>query len=236
MRNARVSPCVAEPSAAGQRAGTAASFLDAARDAFFWLRMAVVDRILKPFDREQGTETSRRTNLRRLGVLHPSVPYGVRYQPIDPWLFRRTLRALQAEIFPGEYTFVDLGCGKGRALILAAESGFREVVGIDLAPPLVDCAPRNLARAAVQNARVACQSADAFQFPPGDLVVYLFNPFVGPVFRRTLQNLCRMSSGNTFLVYINPVEIALLSGLTCFEHWKSAAFFSIYRHRPHGAA
>jgi SAM-dependent methyltransferase len=236
MRSARPSPCMAQPSAAGRRAGTTASFPDAVRDVFFWLRMAVVDRILNPFDREHGTETGGRTCLKRLGVLHPGVPYGVRYQPIDPGLFRRALRALQAEVLPGEYAFVDLGCGKGRALILAAEFGFREVVGIDLAPPLVDCARQNLARAAVRNARAACQSADAFQFPAGDLVVYLFNPFLGPVFRRTMQNLCRMSSGNIFVVYIDPVESALLRELACFELWKSAASVSIYRHRPHAAA
>ena len=235
MRSARVSPCMAQPSAAGRRAATTASFPDAVRDVFCWLRMAVVDRILNPFDRKHGTETGGRTSLKRLGVLHPSALYGISYQPIGPWLFRRALRTRRAEIDPGEYTFVDLGCGKGRALILAAELGFREVVGIDLAPTLVDCARRNLARAHVRNARAACQSADAFQFPPGNLAVYLFNPFVGPVFRRTMQNLCRMSSGNIFVVYIDPVERGLLRDLSCLEPWKSAASFSIHRHRSHTA-
>ena len=235
MQNFRTSPGVAGSPAAEGITETSVSFLDAVRDVFFWLRLAVVDRILNPFDRKHGTETGGRTSLKRLGVLHPSAPYGIGYQPIGPWLFRRALRTLRAEIDPGEYTFVDLGCGKGRALILAAELGFREVVGIDLAPTLVDCARRNLARAHVRNARAACQSADAFQFPPGNLAVYLFNPFVGPVFRRTMQNLCRMSSGNIFVVYIDPVERGLLRDLSCLEPWKSAASFSIHRHRSHTA-
>lgn len=31
-----------------------------------------------------------------------------------------------------DYTFVDIGCGKGRAVLLASEVRFREIVGIEL--------------------------------------------------------------------------------------------------------
>jgi len=33
-------------------------------------------------------------------------------------------------------TFIDIGCGKGRVLLMAAEHGFRKIIGIDFAADL----------------------------------------------------------------------------------------------------
>jgi hypothetical protein len=41
---------------------------------------------------------------------------------------------------PSQFAFVDLGCGKCRTLILAAEHGFRPVIGVELDLPLTGIA------------------------------------------------------------------------------------------------
>src|SRR5207245_5268496 len=51
------------------------------------------------------------------------------------------LQALPA--VPSQLTFVDFGCGKGRALVLAAEHGFRRVLGIECDAQLFAAAQRN---------------------------------------------------------------------------------------------
>lgn len=213
--------------------GNRTPLLSAARDVFFWLCVTAEGSFFNRFDREHGTDTRGTARRKQLGILQPLARHGVRYQPIHPGLFRRAIRTLLPEVVPSRFTFVDLGCGKGRALILAGEFGFGDLVGVDVAGGLVESARRNLAKAAVRNARAVCQSADTFRFPAGDLVVYLFNPFGGPVFRRTLTNLCRTASGILWLLYVNPVEGPVLNEMSCFKPWRTEASFSIYRHFPH---
>src|SRR5690242_3381287 len=65
------------------------------------------------------------------------------YQPISRRGFRQIL--LAADVDPGVASFVDLGAGRGRALVFAAEHGFRTVVGVELDPALAEQARSNLA-------------------------------------------------------------------------------------------
>jgi SAM-dependent methyltransferase len=91
-----------------------------------------------------------------------------------------------------EYTFIDLGAGMGRAMLLAAAYPFRAVVGVELHPALARIARRNLAtwRAAGRTPvpmRMFCRDASAFPLPAGPCVVFFFNPFGAPVLRRLLR-------------------------------------------------
>jgi hypothetical protein len=81
-----------------------------------------------------------------------------------------------------------------------------------------------------------CQDAGAFEFPAGDLVVYLFSPFASCVFRRMLHNLCRAATGDIFMVYINPVEKRLVQGKSCFALQSATGTYALYRHARHDNA
>jgi SAM-dependent methyltransferase len=202
-------------------------------DIFFWLRMTTWSRLDNRFDRRHGTQTGGMLSPRRLGIRTPAGRFGVHYQAIEPALFRRALAPLAAQIDFGRFTFVDLGCGKGRALLLAREMGFKAIVGVELSPLLADCARRNLQVAGADPASVVCQDGAEFDYPPGNLVVYLFHPFRSAVFRRAIENLCRRASGEVHLVYIAAVEEARLRAKLCFEPRHRASTFVIYRHLPH---
>jgi SAM-dependent methyltransferase len=90
-----------------------------------------------------------------------------------------------------EFNFLDVGAGMGRAVLLAAELPFRQVLGVELNPTLARIARRNLtvwratgrARAPM---RVVCGDAVEFRLPPGPCLAFLFNPFGAPVMRRLL--------------------------------------------------
>jgi tRNA1(Val) A37 N6-methylase TrmN6 len=80
------------------------------------------------------------------------------------------------------YSFVDVGAGKGRALLLAAGLPFRKIVGVELSEELARIAQRNIARwnrAARPKARIHVVQQDAakFRWPRTPLLVYLYNPF-----------------------------------------------------------
>lgn len=113
-------------------------------------------------------------------------PYGY-----SPWLpIHAALRRLEPG--PGD-VFVDLGCGKGQALLVAARLPFGRAIGVEIAPDWCHDARVNVERA---RPRLACadvrvDNADALDWPiPEDLsVVYMYCPFTGDLFRRALHRL-----------------------------------------------
>ena len=92
-----------------------------------------------------------------------------------------------------DYTFIDMGSGKGRMLFIAAELPFRQVVGVEFDAALHACALDNIARCRKRWMRcpIAAVHANAaeYPFPAGPLVIYMFNPFGPEILARMLDNL-----------------------------------------------
>lgn len=134
----------------------------------------------------------------------------------------RQLRHIVAKagIDPSTFTFVDLGAGKGRTLIVALELGFRAVVGIELSPALVAIAERNLAGytsryGGVASTRIIAEDAGRFPLPSGAIFLYLFNPFGETTMRALLHNLERSAttrSDRLLIAYLRPQHDSLLAG------------------------
>ena len=53
---------------------------------------------------------------------------------IEPARFRKVLASLQIAFH--DYTFIDFGSGKGRALLLASEFPFKRIIGLEFSPEL----------------------------------------------------------------------------------------------------
>jgi hypothetical protein len=116
------------------------------------------------------------------------------YFATEPWLFEQIVRAIPVD-FAG-FTFIDLGAGKGRALLMASDYPFQRIVGVEFMPDLYRAAQENIARYSsdrqqCRRVEAFCMDARDFQFPLEPLVVYLFNPFSEPTFARVLDNLRR---------------------------------------------
>src|SRR5262249_29153352 len=94
----------------------------------------------EPFDERFGVQTSGvvwLTNLRSRNF-----PYGVRYEPCFPASCNWAIE--HAGINPREFSFIDIGSGKGRALIIASQHKFAELTGVDYSPRLCKIAKANL--------------------------------------------------------------------------------------------
>ncbi len=149
------------------------------------------------FDARYGTNTAGSTPLWRLSISAPDAIYGITYKstPEDK------ITSLIQDI-PRDAIFVDLGCGKGRVLMVAGRIGFRKLIGVDIAPELVAIAKENLLKTGT-NAQLYCKSAADYQFPSDEpLAVYLYNPFVIEVMRKVVYRL-RKRNGETWIVYLN---------------------------------
>jgi tRNA1(Val) A37 N6-methylase TrmN6 len=135
------------------------------------------------------------------------------------------------------YTFIDIGSGKGRMLLLAAELPFRRIIGVEFASDLDALARRNVKT--YRNAKQACfqiepvhTDATQFEFPPEPLLIYLFYPFKQSVMEPVMQNLNRSLAEHPrdlILLYRNPVlsnVVEAASNLRLYA--KRSDFGSLY--------
>ncbi|MDH3198038.1 MAG: class I SAM-dependent methyltransferase [Candidatus Krumholzibacteria bacterium] len=162
------------------------------------------------FDARHGTETSRLVEVaEQRDVTSPNRERGIRYEPSRARPLRRLLRELP---LPRAGAFVDVGCGKGRAMMVAAQAGFQRLVGVDYSGDLCRTAWRNLeglARAQGGNFSfevIECDAAD-FAFASDHDVIYLFNPFDEVVMARVLDRLedsLRAHPRSAWIIYLAP--------------------------------
>jgi SAM-dependent methyltransferase len=160
------------------------------------------------FDWDHRVDTTSATvgwRDRLLGLLNSP------YQPTDPALFQEMLGNLAIDF--SEFTFIDIGSGKGRVLLMAADYPFRRVIGVELLPELHRVAQDNVAKYQSDCQRCfavesICGDASDLVFPNEPLVLYLFNPLPESRLTELLVNLGRSSREHprqVFLIYHNPL-------------------------------
>jgi SAM-dependent methyltransferase len=170
-----------------------------------------------PFDLQYGVETSGLIFAEELLTGSRKDLFNTGYHGVPPSVFRQVLHRLQLDF--EKYTFVDLGSGKGRALLLASEYPFHAIAGVELSPKLHSVAVANIANyrgSAQRCGAIRSIEADATQysFPDGPLLVYLWNPFEAPVFSSVVANLeatLARDPREVYIVYIQPDQDALLA-------------------------
>jgi len=167
---------------------------------------------LHPFDIRHGTDTSGFVSVGDLAGLGDetaraeAAPYG----GSQPSIVRSVLAALPPL---DSFTFVDIGCGKGRPLLVASEFPFRDIVGVELSAPLAKTAQRNadaIAERFPQRTpiRVAVGDARRFALPAGNMVLFLYNPFGDEAVSRiaeAVDTAVAQQRRTIYVVYYNPV-------------------------------
>jgi SAM-dependent methyltransferase len=165
---------------------------------------------------------------RLLGVFHSA------YQPTDPAAFHQMLAAIPADI--SGFTFIDLGSGKGRTLMMASEYPFGRIVGVELLPELNRVACENLQIYKNEKQRCfaiesICGDARSFEFPPEPTVLYLFNPLPEPGLRAVIRNLeasARSAPRPIVVLYYNPVHEHVLAGSAMLRKLGGTHQFSVF--------
>lgn len=102
-----------------------------------------------PFDRAYGVDTGGLLYADALTGKHEQHLQNAGYYATAPSLFHGAID-LWCQTLPAtgctesDYTLIDIGCGKGRVLMLATEYAFREIIGIEIDPRLTRIARKNL--------------------------------------------------------------------------------------------
>ncbi len=180
---------------------------------------------IHPFDTLHGTDTSglipgsviahgttaKVEELTAYYGVAPSILHGL----LDRWLDRSELPAGELPRDIERTVFLDIGAGKGRAMLLASQHPFLRVEGVELNPALAQTARRNIALwqrdpLASALAPLLLHHADAttHPLPLEPTVAFLFHPFELPILRRFLRHIER--TWTTRARAANPAPFDLL--------------------------
>jgi len=153
------------------------------------------------FDAEHGTNTSGVqwwTNPRSENFAR-----GIRYQPCSPELCRMAIE--RSGVDPEQFCFLDIGCGKGRALIIATEYGFKDLIGVDYSAKLCRVAKRNLRTCGVERFQIVTSDATRFDYPTVNTLAFFYHPFTEVVLETVLEKLRAATfERKLVLAYVGP--------------------------------
>lgn len=205
-----------------------------------------VSSAIHPFDKRHGTDTSgllpahvialgtkaAREDLTAYYGVAPSILEGV----LDQWL-QRTAPQHSIE----RYTFLDVGAGKGRALLLASQFPFARVEGIELNASLARICECNVDLwqrdpEASPLAPITLHHGDATKHPLPDtpIVAFLFHPFETPVLRRFIRHVESELAQHPHafdLIYVNAELGSLLDSHSAFTRlWEGRVPMSAEDH------
>ncbi|CAN5484021.1 hypothetical protein BH09BAC3_BH09BAC3_33990 [soil metagenome] len=136
-----------------------------------------------------------------------------------------------------KFTFIDLGCGKGKPLLIASSYPLKSIVGVEASVSTSKIAGENISK--YKNVKQKCsditvQNADIFQYllPEENLIILLSNPFDrdSPLYTELLNKIeahGSLTGKKIFIIYYCPESIALFDYckfLTKLAHFKT--FFS----------
>lgn len=185
------------------------------------------------FDLEHEVDTTRSNVSLRTQLMAAFV--GHEYGPSEPWIFEQIMHALPIEFT--DYTFIDLGSGKGRSLLMAGDYCFRRILGVELMPNLHRAAERNISRQPAGRQRErqiesTCMDARDFSFPLEPAVLYLFNPFSEPLLATVLTNVrCSLVDNPRpfFVAYRDPEYEHLLKNCAWLVKISGRREWAIYK-------
>jgi SAM-dependent methyltransferase len=108
-----------------------------------------------------------------------------------------------------DFSFVDIGSGRGRVIFAAERAGFNDLTGIELDEELVDSAKENLKIYPFKRnesvIRFLNENALTFKYKNEPAIYFLFNPFNEEILKEVLSRIESATSGPTVFVYMNPL-------------------------------
>lgn len=181
------------------------------------------------FDAERGTDSGGQISALKLATGSSADTFNVGYISSNPAIIRRLLKDIPDL---ETATFIDIGCGKGRPLLVASEFPFKRIIGVELNPGLADVARAN-ARVIAERyperttIEIVCGDVRDFAFPDGYLVVYFYNSVYKPLIKilaRKLAAHVNERASKIMLLYYNPAEARIFDGCVAFTRMSTHRF------------
>jgi SAM-dependent methyltransferase len=186
------------------------------------------------FDAEHGTDTGGMVGAAALDVPDSALEHTNRYEAVAPQTFSSLMHEL--DIPYEQFIFVDVGCGKGRALLLAASFPFKQVVGVDISAILTEVALKNVQTfkggpGRCDQIQVVCKDASGYELPLEKLVVFFYNPFDEHIMSLVLTNIEKSLHAcprKIYVLYHHPLHRSLWDASADFHQMNSVVGHVLY--------
>ena len=176
----------------------------------FDLRLRKQSRLNRAFDARFGTDTASEVVLVDSGVPVADAAQGNNlYRPMFSSSFHAAMKRLPLNF--SEFTFVDLGSGKVKMIMLAADYNFKHIVGVEYS-----LLPHKIAAGNFRTYSSLSQKCSSFepilgnvldyQLPSGSVVCMIFNSFAPDIMRRAMHKLGHDAGSRAdpvFVIYSN---------------------------------
>jgi hypothetical protein len=183
---------------------------------YLWFHFTTAGRQERNFDQIHGVETEGIMPRGEMGDVGPNRRFAVQYSPTKPKMFYRLLDSLPINY--SDFTFIDIGAGKGRVLLMASRYPFRRIVGVEFVPKLCEIAHKN-SEICGSPVEIHCMDATQYVFADDPLVIYMFNPFGMEPMQKIAHNLEESLAARprpVYLVYWNPSQLRAFAGSPYF--------------------
>ena len=192
------------------------------------------------FDRKHGTDTAEMLYGAELGFFFNSRKGEINaYQAVKTEYITRPLNLLSFDL--SQYTFIDIGCGKAKPLLVGSDYPFKKLIGIEISPSCVSIARRNIDiynSPNLDKSRFDIIESDIedYVFPDEPSVIFMFNPFGKEIMQRVLKNLkgsLREHPRNVMIIYINPSHDDVIDSSGLFSRVPSLGeYTSVWATKP----
>ena len=161
-------------------------------------------------EKKYGIQTTGADELKHLEEIGIDISHATVYMPVSYDLLERFF--IRADIKQFRH-FLDIGCGKGRAMCVAAAFGVKKVSGTELSRKLYLAAKANLeiTKNKFPGVQYELFNNDAFWYEIEDDVdcIFMFNPFDDVIMSGVMENIETSLGTNPrkiTVIYINPLQ------------------------------
>ena len=164
-------------------------------------------------EKKYGINTTGADELKDLEEKGIDISHATIYMPVSYELLEDIFAQLNQLTDKPANHFLDLGCGKGRALCVAAHAGFKKITGIELSKELCECAKENctITQQKIPGLEFSIINNDAFYYGiPHDVdCIFMFNPFDEIIMSGVLENIresLQQVPRKLVIAYVNPLH------------------------------
>jgi SAM-dependent methyltransferase len=176
-------------------------------------------------ERKYEIDTTGFDQLKKLRKAGASISHATIYMPVSYYLLSKAFRHLPLTT---RNNFVDIGSGKGRALCVAANKGFKKVTGVEFSGKMCDAARINLVhtKKRLPLLQYTVHNVDAVDFviPDDTDCIFFFNPFDDIIMAQVVDNIkisLEKIPRDMAVIYANPLYNDLLFTIGFSEKYYS---------------
>ncbi len=161
-------------------------------------------------EKKYAVNTTGADELNKLTEKGIDIEHSTIYMPASYDLLEHVFGQLPMSSFKH---FVDIGCGKGRIMCVAAHYGVTKVTGIDFSKEFCDAARLNLVKTKLLfpelEYKVFNNDAFYFEIPDDADCIFMFNPFDEVIMSGVVENIemsLERAPRNMTIIYANPLQ------------------------------